>query len=166
MTHKRSNPFDKFLSIEDIEHVKVVNFLKEIYPNVIAFHVPNEGKKTAFQAYKTSIMGILKGCPDFIVLHPKHQPVTKEDAQGRAYLELQHYGLLIELKAPSHNRTVKNGKNAGKIVKSEGKLSSHQKELITRLNKIKYKAVCCFGANEAIKELDEYLKPLKDAASF
>jgi hypothetical protein len=149
------NPFEKWLTYEDKEHVKVVNWLKENLPNVIAFHVPNEGKKSAFERYKASIMGILKGCPDFIILHPKHSE-PKKDEFGNVYKELQYNGLMIELKAPEHERVVKKGKNIGKITISKGKLSEEQEDLLKRLNKIKYKAECCFGAEEAIKEIKNY----------
>ena len=43
------NNFNKFLSYEDKEHILVVNWLKENLPNVLAFHVPNEGKKSPFE---------------------------------------------------------------------------------------------------------------------
>jgi hypothetical protein len=149
------NPFEKWLTYEDKEHVKVVNWLKKNLPNVIAFHVPNEGKKSAFERYKASIMGILKGCPDFIILYPKHSE-PKKDELGNVYKELQYNGLMIELKAPEHERVVKKGKNIGKIAVSKGKLSKEQEDLLKRLNKIKYKAECCFGAEEAIKEIKNY----------
>jgi hypothetical protein len=149
------NPFEKWLTYEDKEHVKVVSWLKENLPNVIAFHVPNEGKKSAFERYKASIMGILKGCPDFIILYPKHSE-PKKDEFGNVYKELQYNGLMIELKAQEHERVVKKGKNIGKITISKGKLSKEQEDLLKRLNKIKYKAECCFGAEEAIKEIKNY----------
>ena len=149
------NPFEKWLTYEDKEHVKVVNWLKQNLPNVISFHVPNEGRKSPFERYKASIMGLLKGCPDFIILHPKHSE-PKKDNSGNVYKELIYNGLMIELKAPEHERVVKKGKNEGKSVKSKGKLSEEQKIVLEKLNKLKYKAICCFGADESIKEIKEY----------
>jgi hypothetical protein len=149
------NPFEKWLTYEDKEHVKVVNWLKQNLPNVISFHVPNEGRKSPFERYKASIMGLLKGCPDFIILHPKHSE-PKKDNSGNLYKELIYNGLMIELKAPEHERVVKKGKNEGKFVKSKGKLSEEQKIVLEKLNKLKYKAICCFGADESIKEIKEY----------
>lgn len=154
------NNFYKFLSVEDTEHIRVVNYLKQNLPSVIAFHVPNEGKKSPFERFKASIMGILKGCPDFLILHPKYGE-TKTDPGGTPYRDLIYVGLLIELKAPEHNRVVKKGKNEGKIVKYKGKLSPEQEEIIDRLNKLRYRAVCCFGADEAINEIKDYFKILK-----
>jgi hypothetical protein len=149
------NPFEKWLTYEDKEHVKVVNWLKQNLPNIISFHVPNEGRKSPFERYKASIMGLLKGCPDFIILHPKHSE-PKKDNSGNLYKELIYNGLMIELKAPEHERVVKKGKNEGKFVKSKGKLSEEQKIVLEKLNKLKYKAICCFGADESIKEIKEY----------
>ena len=100
-------------------------------------------------------MGLLKGCPDFIILHPKHSE-TKDDGNGNKYKVLQYNGLMIELKAPEHNRVVLKGKDAGKIVKAKGKLSPEQTEVIDRLNKLKYKAICSFGAQNAIIEIKNY----------
>jgi hypothetical protein len=150
-----ANPFEKWLSYEDREHIKVVKWIKGNLPNVISFHVPNEGKKSPFERYKASIMGLLKGCPDFIILYPKHSEI-KRDESGRHYKELLYNGLMIELKAQEHERVVQKGAKIGKIVKSKGKLSPEQKDVLERLNQAKYKAVCCFGADEAIKEIKDY----------
>ena len=148
--------FESYLTYEDKEHIKVVNFMKAKYPDVICFHVPNEGKKSAFERYKHSLMGALKGCPDFVILHPKYSEIKKEGE--RPYKELLYHGMLIELKAPEHNRIVQKGKDAGKTVKTKGKLSPEQAILLERLNKVKYKGVCCFGYDSAKSVIEEYLK--------
>lgn len=150
------NPYYKYLSFEDREHIRVVNHLKSEYPNIIAFHVPNEGKKSTFERYKHSLMGAMKGCPDFVILEPK--AARKIDAAGIDYLELQYYGLLIELKAPEHERVVQKGKKAGKTVKAKGKASEEQLNVLKRLSAKKFRAALCFGAEEAIKEIDTYFK--------
>ena len=145
-----SNPFYKYLSVEDLEHVKVVNFMKSELPEVIFFHVPNESRKTPFERFKYSIMGNLKGIPDFIFLQPKDESIEKS-------LTLFH-GLCIELKAPEHKKTIKNGKSAGKVVKKIGKLSEEQSLILQKLNGMGYKSVCCFGADEAISVIKDYFK--------
>lgn len=147
--------FQSYLTVEDRHHVLVVGHLKTFYPNVLWTHAQNEGKKSAFERYKTSIMGQRAGWPDITILHPKYSEV-KKDPSGKEYRDLLYLGLLIELKAPEHDRVVKKGKDAGKIVKYKGKLSPEQAELLEKLNKAKYRAVCCFGAEEAIKEIDTY----------
>jgi hypothetical protein len=37
-------------------------------------------------------------------------------------------------------------------------LSDEQKEVLEQFRKSGYKAECCFGAPQAIKEIDEYFK--------
>lgn len=151
-----NNPFYKYLSVEDKEHIRVVEYLENKYPNIIFTHVPGEGRKSPFERYKASLMGTKKGIADFVIFHPKYK--LKKDGAGQLYNELHYHGLLIELKAPEHNRVVLKGKNAGKIVKSKGKLSLDQSDLLTKFESIKYKAVCCFGFEEAIKVIDEYFR--------
>jgi hypothetical protein len=141
-----ANPFEKYLTFEDREHIRVVNYIKDKLPEIVAFHIPNEGKKSAFERYKHSLMGALKGCPDFVFMYPKYSDSYK----------LEYFGLLIELKAQEHNRVVLKGKDAGKIVKTKGKLSDEQKDILKRLSEIGYKAVCCYGSDEAINVINDY----------
>jgi hypothetical protein len=144
------NPFDKYITYEDREHIRVVNYIKDKLPDVVAFHIPNESKKSAFERYKHSLMGALKGCPDFAFMFPKYKSIESK--------ELLYHGLFIELKSPEHNRVVLKGKDAGKIVKTKGKLSPEQKIVLDRLNNIGYQAVCCFGSEEAITIINDYFK--------
>jgi hypothetical protein len=139
------NPFYKFLSVEDKHHVEVVSYVKDNLKDVICFHPVNEGRRSKFEQYKFSIMGALAGIPDFVFLHPKYENDV-----------LKYHGLVIELKAPEHNRIVLKGKNEGRIVKSKGTLSKEQKELIEKLNNIGFKSICCFGADDTIKEIKAY----------
>lgn len=151
-----SNPFYKYLTREDKEHVMVVNYMKSRHPEVICFHVPNEGTKSNFERYKYSIMGALSGVSDFVILKPKY--VLKRDLGGEQYRELIYHGMLIELKAPSEKRVVMEGKNAGKVRKiAEGKMSDHQIEFLERCNKEKYYGICCVGFENAVKEIEGFL---------
>lgn len=52
-----------------------------------------------------------------------------------------YHGLRIEMKA-----------------KKGGKVRPEQKEMIERYNKLGYKAVVCYGAEQAIKTLEDYFK--------
>jgi hypothetical protein len=149
------NPFEKWLTKEDLIHIEVVNFLKDKLPNVIYTHVPSAGRKTPFERWKYSLLGVRKGIADIIIFHPKYTE-NKTDEKGNVYRELQYVGLLIELKVPEHQRIVQKGAKAGKTVKSKGKLSPEQVELLERLNKLKYRAIACFGADSAIQEIKEY----------
>ena len=151
--HYTLNPYFKYISKEDRIHAELVEFINKEYPDVIYTHVPSEGKKSNFERYKHSIMGTKKGICDFIFLKPKYKyKIIREKKQK----VLEYCGLAIELKVPLHNRVVIKGKDAGKIVKSIGKLSPEQKEVIELLNKEKYLAVCCFGLEEAKKVIIDY----------
>ncbi len=147
------NPFDKYLTKEDIEHVQVVNFIKDKLPGVVYTHVPTTSRKSPFERYKYSIMGSLRGCPDFIILYPKIKTVS---LNGKNYKDVEYFGLCIELKTPEYDRLVTKGKKAGKTVKTVGKASPEQLEVISRLQRLRYKACLCFGAEEAIAVLKDY----------
>jgi len=153
--HYTLNPYFKYISKEDRIHAELVEFINTEYPNVIYTHIPSEGKKSRFECYKYSIMGTKKGICDFIFLKPKYKYKIINEKKQKI---LVYCGLAIELKVPLHNRVVMKGKDAGKIVKSLGKLSPEQKEVIEQLNKEKYLAVCCFGLEEAKKVIVEYFK--------
>jgi hypothetical protein len=153
--HYTLSNFYRFLSKEDRIHAELVEFINKEYPDVIYTHIPSEGKKSAFECYKHSIMGTKTGICDFIFLRPKYKYKIIGSKKQKV---LEYCGLAIELKVPLHNRVVLKGKQAGKIVKSVGKLSPEQKEVIEKLNKEKYLAVCCFGIEEAKKVIIEYLK--------
>lgn len=153
---RKPNPFDKYLTYEDREHIQVVNFCRDrLHENVVWFHVGNESKKSAFERYKYSIMGSLSGAPDFVFLYPKYTELQK-DANGNEFRELVYLGLVIELKAQEHQRIVMKGKNAGKVVKAKGTISDKQKEVIDKLIKLQYRAVVAWGAEEAISIIKEY----------
>lgn len=153
---RKPNPFQKYLTFEDLQHIQVVNFCRDrLHENVVWFHVGNESKKSAFERYKYSIMGNLSGVPDFVFLYPKYTEV-KIDENGNKYRDLIYVGLVIELKAQEHNRIVMKGKNAGKVVKTKGSVSDKQKEVIEKLTKLGYKAVVAWGAEEAISIIKEY----------
>lgn len=140
--------FSKYLTVEDLEHIKVVNYIKDKLPEIIAFHIPNEGKKSYFERYKFAKMGIMKGVPDFIFLYPKYKSNLSK--------EILYHGLFIELKAPEHKKIVLKGKDAGKVVKRKGKLSEEQSMVLKKLNDLGYRAVCCYGFEEAVLEINNY----------
>lgn len=153
--HYTLNSYYKFLSKEDKIHAQLVEFINKEYPEVVYTHIPAESRKSTFEQYKHSIMGTKKGICDFIFLKPKYKIKIIGEKKQKYLL---YCGLAIELKVPLHNRVVLKGKDAGKIVKSIGKLSKEQKEVIEQLNKDKYLAVCCFGFEEAKKVIVEYFK--------
>ncbi len=153
--HYTFSAFFKYLSKEDVLHAELVEFIDKNYPDVIYTHVPSEGKKSSYECYKHSIMGTKKGMCDFIFLKPKYKFKIIGEKKQKV---LVYCGLILELKVPLHNRVVMKGKDAGKIVKSIGKLSPEQKEVIEKLNKDKYLAIACFGNEEAKKIIIDYFK--------
>ena len=59
-----------------------VNYIKDKLPDVVAFHIPNESKKSAFERYKHSLMGALKGCPDFAFMFPKYKSIESKEPRS------------------------------------------------------------------------------------
>ncbi len=147
--------FESYLTVEDKAHIRVVEFMKDKYPDIIFFHIPNEGKKSPFERWKHSLMGNLRGLPDFAILKPKYSEV-KSDGKA-SYKELLYHGLFIELKANEHLRVVQKGKQKGKVVTAKGKLSPDQSIVLEKLNKEKFLAVVCHGFESAKAVIDEYL---------
>lgn len=81
------NPFDRFITSETKEHIALCNWLNIQYPNILWWHTPNEGKKSPFERYLVSRMGVRKGVSDFIIMEKRGNSI----------------GLVIELKAEDVN---------------------------------------------------------------
>jgi len=85
----KRNPFDKFIKGETKIHIQVAEYLQYQYPNVMFHHSPNEAKRTPFERYLVSKMGVSAGFPDFIIygfhntiaLELKYKDNTPTDAQ-------------------------------------------------------------------------------------
>lgn len=60
-------------ALEDSVQIFAMDYIRYNYPDVVAFHVNNEGKKTIGQARKDQAKGILKGVSDMIILIPEHR---------------------------------------------------------------------------------------------
>ena len=89
----KANPFQKYLGKEDHLQHAVMEYLRVQYPNSLAIHVPNEGKRSPFAQFKFKYLGGMQGIPDVIVF--------KQTAS--------YAGLAIELKVkpnkPTKNQT-------------------------------------------------------------
>ncbi len=70
---------------EHVEAKDVANHTRHVYPDLLLFHVPNEGAIPPQYRVKLIEMGLLSGVSDFILLEPR-----------RGY-----HGALIELKRAS-----------------------------------------------------------------
>ena len=130
------NPFYKYLTAEDKEHAELLNYCKINYADVIVIHTPSEGKRTPFERYKASLMGLTKGIPDFLFL------------ERRGY----SIGLAIELKATGKKIYLKDGKTfvADETIRK-------QAAMIERLRAKGYVATFAIGIDEAKKIAENYL---------
>ena len=95
-------------------------------------HIPNGGKRGKVEAARLKAAGVKAGIPDICLPVPRNG-----------------YGALyIELKAPSDKLT-----GARK-----GVLSQKQHEVIYELRKSGNAVVVCYGAEEAINAIKEYMR--------
>ena len=69
--HLSSNNFDKYLGKEDRLQNAVMTYLRMQYPNNLAIHVPNEGRRTPFERYKFKYLGGMAGVPDVLSFTPR-----------------------------------------------------------------------------------------------
>lgn len=65
------NPYDKYITRETHEHIKLCTWLKIQHRHLFWWHTPNEGKKSPFERYLYSRMGARKGVADFIIIEPR-----------------------------------------------------------------------------------------------
>jgi hypothetical protein len=59
------NPFEKYLSKEQVMHAEIVRQLANRFPEVVFVHTHNEGKKSPYEQYLFKKMGGLSGVSDF-----------------------------------------------------------------------------------------------------
>lgn len=83
------NHYHKYLGPEDKLQNAVMQYLSAQYPEVLAAHIPNEGKRTPFERFKFKYLGGKAGIPDVMVFCPSGDYV----------------GLAIELKAGRNKMT-------------------------------------------------------------
>jgi len=88
-----SGGFHKYLSKEDKLQREVIVYLQLQYPQALAIHVPNEGKRTPFERFKFKYLGGLSGVPDIMIFNSNQK----------------FHGLAIELKV-GYNKPTANQK--------------------------------------------------------
>lgn len=148
MPKKRSNP-------EYVLQCQVAYYLALKYPSV-KFTISPQGMKLPIGvAMKLKRMGYHPGTPDLMIFKPnvyRHKVVTKNLRTGLdTELSLEtplDYALFIELKT-------KEDKPMGI---RKGVVKPEQQEWIDYLNNNGYKAAVCYGYDEAIKTIEEYMK--------
>ena len=96
----RRNPFEKYLTKEDILQNQVMAYLRIKHPKVLAIHVPNEGRRSPFERYKFKYLGGKAGIPDILVFY-------QNDSKA---------GLAIELKV-GYNKPTDNQKQCLELLK-------------------------------------------------
>jgi len=79
----------------------VMKYIESQYSNVLAIHVPNEGKRTPFERYKFKYLGGMSGVPDVLIFHENGNKC----------------GLAMELKV-GYNKPTENQKKALKRLKN------------------------------------------------
>lgn len=97
-------------------------------------HSPNGGYRNKGEGRNFKLMGTKAGFPDLFIFIPKGG----------------HHGLFVELKTPK-------GKTADGKTRQAGEVSDNQEMMIDRLNAVGYKAVVCYGYDEVITAIKEYL---------
>ncbi len=126
--------------IEDSHQVRIINWSKTkllVYPDKLQsaplfeflYAIPNGGKRNAKEAARLKRQGVKAGVSDLNLPIPSGP----------------YAGLWVELKAP--------------IVKGKSKpvVSSAQKAWGLKMQSFGHKFVVCYGADQAIEEIEEYL---------
>ena len=130
-------------------HLKSVLGLEKRWHKMIKSLIPTEHQEQSLVVKYCT----LKKIPIFHIPNGSYKSVTARTKSKQEGLKAgvpdlmipvpnkNHHGLFIEMKR------VKNSK-----------VSVHQKQWIELLNKQGYKAIVCYGNNEAIKEIENYIK--------
>lgn len=106
---------------------------QKLYPGRLIYHVPNGGKRNAFEGARMKKMGVRKGMLDY------HIP----EARGR------FIGLWIELKVDYFDP------ETGKLV-AKNRMSKEQKEVKAALEKLGHKVAECRSVGDFLKEVTYY----------
>jgi len=92
--------WEEYLTPEDHLQMQVMQYLKLQYPNILAVHIPNEGKRSLFERWKSKILGIKRSMPDLLIFKRIKFPL---DIMTNEYYE--HSGLAIEFKIKPNKPT-------------------------------------------------------------
>jgi len=122
---------------EHEEQIEVVKYLKR--NKILHTAVPNGGKRHIKTASDLKAEGVTAGYPDLIIEEPNKY----------------YHGLRIELKRRA--KTLKSGKKSV----SHTKVSDEQTKWIRELNDRGYRTVVCYGADEAIEVVEDYMENVR-----
>lgn len=136
---------------EELLHLKVCDFLRKNYPDVIFRTDFSSGMKMSIgQASKHKKFQSSRAYPDLFIAYPQFDG-----------FEMKEAGLFLELKA-----------EGTKLYKKDGSLRKNQHieeqaEILERLRKAGYCAEFAVGYAEAISKIGEYLgEPRKGGVEF
>ena len=132
---QNNNKPSRFL--EDDMQMSVAFYLDSI--GVLWFHPANERKSSIQAGVRLKKKGVKSGVPDVMVLEPK---------KG-------FNGLAIELKTERSNGFKKNGQPKAT---TKGKISESQEHWLKSLKDKGWITGVCYSVDEAIKQIDFYLK--------
>lgn len=117
---------------EHEEQCTVVEYLQLKYPNVPFFAIPNGGLRNKIIAAKLKKAGVCPGVPDLFIARGKW--MRKNEPTQECIL-----GLFIEMKMKG------------------GNISPAQRIMMGKLTHAGYRCEICYGADMAMKIIDEYL---------
>lgn len=64
---KRQNPYWKYVKCETLLHHQVCSYVKHACRDIKIHHSPNESKRSPFERFLISIMGVSTGFPDLML---------------------------------------------------------------------------------------------------
>lgn len=96
-------------------------------------------------SHKQVAEGVRSGVSDLMLPYPIKKTILLDDELGRSNHTVVYHGLYIELKTEKR----RNQKNGG--------CSDDQLEFIEYANSVGYKALVCYGWQESVKAIEDYL---------
>ena len=157
MLSKEYNNLLKEKRSEHDEQVKVVEYLKRNY--ILFTSMPNENKFSGvIRKLLIGIFGQMKGVKVSSRITSMLEASMKKEGKQKGYPDLiidepnkYYHGLRIELKR--RPKTLKT-----KMSTAHTKVSPEQEKWLRELNERGYYAVVCYGEDEAIEVIDEYME--------
>jgi hypothetical protein len=126
------------MRLESTEQIILVNRIRQFYPDVLLFAIPNGGQRSITEAVRLKAEGVLAGVPDLFIAR----------ASGAMH------GLFIEMK---RSKGGTNGKSGG------GKVSEKQQAVMLTLSQEGYAVMVAHGCDEAWSFVKQYLNESKTA---
>jgi len=115
--------------LEDAEQIDAMSHINERYPELMAFHVANEGMRTSAYGHKLKRKGCRSGVPDIVILRPT--------IDGK-------HSLSIEIKRANKNQSAS--------------ISKAEAEFLLAAESSGSAAYCCYGYQAALYIVDRHYK--------